>query len=307
MSEGKNIEESSGSPPDNEKPTQNSSLKKDNSEAPETKPSTSNQQPRPNRRSAGRATTDNMEVHKHPHDVTHKKKWGEYLLEFLMIFFAVFLGFLAENMREEIIEHSRAKEFAVGIVASLNADIAQFHMLRDFRIQKNKQKDSLLEVLSKSPNPEYDSSLHRLISQGLLSRIYYVPVDATWQEMKSTGAIRYIKRGVADKLVEYYTYISELIKSETTEAAEIKDLTPTLFTFLNADYQYARRSNKPFTGLKKIRRLKEEPEARNLLFNWVLHFRDVSRNREQNDYERSLKQANNLLQLIEREYHLKNE
>jgi hypothetical protein len=28
-----------------------------------------------------------MEVHKHPHHVTHKKKWGEYLLEFVMIFF----------------------------------------------------------------------------------------------------------------------------------------------------------------------------------------------------------------------------
>ena len=43
---------------------------------------------------------ENMEVHKHPHHVTHKKKWGEYILEFLMLFLAVFLGFLAENLRE---------------------------------------------------------------------------------------------------------------------------------------------------------------------------------------------------------------
>jgi hypothetical protein len=112
---------------------------------------------------------------------------------------------------------------------------------------------------------------------------------------------------VADSVVQYYTYISELIRSETIEATEIKDLTPTLFTFLNADYQYARRRNKPFSELKKIRRLKEEPEARNLLFNWVLHFREVSQGREQDDYERSLRQATNLLQLIKREYHLKNE
>jgi len=26
-----------------------------------------------------------MEVHKHPHHVTHKKKWGEYLLEFSLL------------------------------------------------------------------------------------------------------------------------------------------------------------------------------------------------------------------------------
>jgi len=37
--------------------------------------------------------TENMEVHKHPHHVMHKKKWGEYVLEFLMLFLAVFLGF----------------------------------------------------------------------------------------------------------------------------------------------------------------------------------------------------------------------
>src|SRR5205085_10193866 len=41
--------------------------------------------------------TENMEVHKHPHHVTHKKKWGEYLLEFLMLFLAVTMGFFAEQ------------------------------------------------------------------------------------------------------------------------------------------------------------------------------------------------------------------
>jgi len=40
-----------------------------------------------------------MEVHKHPHHVMHKKKWGEYLLEFLMLFLAVFLGFVAKSLR----------------------------------------------------------------------------------------------------------------------------------------------------------------------------------------------------------------
>src|SRR6267154_508006 len=55
---------------------------------------------------------ENMEVHKHPHHVTHKKKWGEYLIEFLMLFLAVFLGFIAENIRENGVEHERAKEYA---------------------------------------------------------------------------------------------------------------------------------------------------------------------------------------------------
>lgn len=53
--------------------------------------------------------TENMEVHKHPHHVTHKKKWGEYLLEFIMLFLAVFLDFSAENLRERMAEHNIEK------------------------------------------------------------------------------------------------------------------------------------------------------------------------------------------------------
>ena len=48
-----------------------------------------------------------MEVQKHPHHVTHKKKWTEYLLEFFMLFLAVFLGFVAENISEGVVESNR--------------------------------------------------------------------------------------------------------------------------------------------------------------------------------------------------------
>src|SRR6266478_8419489 len=68
--------------------------------------------------------TENMEVHKHPHHVTHKKKWGEYLLEFLMLFLAVFLGFIAENQREHIVEHQQEKQFATQMLSDLRNDTA---------------------------------------------------------------------------------------------------------------------------------------------------------------------------------------
>ena len=40
-----------------------------------------------------------MEVHHHGH-VHEKKKWKEYLFQFLMLFLAVFCGFLAEYQLE---------------------------------------------------------------------------------------------------------------------------------------------------------------------------------------------------------------
>src|ERR1700709_884739 len=68
--------------------------------------------------------TPDMEVHKHPHHITHKKKWGEYLLEFLMLFLAVFLGFVAENIRENFADQSKEREYMIRMIADLKADTA---------------------------------------------------------------------------------------------------------------------------------------------------------------------------------------
>jgi hypothetical protein len=46
-----------------------------------------------------------MEVH-HPHLAHKEKPWKEYLLEGLMIFLAVSMGFIAENIREHISEQN---------------------------------------------------------------------------------------------------------------------------------------------------------------------------------------------------------
>ena len=45
-----------------------------------------------------------MEVHHHPDLHHNRKKFQEYFLEFLMIFLAVSMGFIAENTRESIVK-----------------------------------------------------------------------------------------------------------------------------------------------------------------------------------------------------------
>jgi hypothetical protein len=63
-----------------------------------------------------------MDVHAHTH--TGRKKWTHYLWEFLMLFLAVFCGFLAENQRERMVEHRREKEYIVSLVEDLKIDSA---------------------------------------------------------------------------------------------------------------------------------------------------------------------------------------
>ncbi len=62
-----------------------------------------------------------MEVH-HPHHPTHKKKWSEYIIEFLMLFAAVTLGFFAENVREHKIMNERKDQNLFSILQDLKQD-----------------------------------------------------------------------------------------------------------------------------------------------------------------------------------------
>src|SRR5687768_16040736 len=55
-----------------------------------------------------------MEVHHHAH--TAMKRWTHYFWEFLMLFLAVFAGFMAENQREHYVEHLREKQFTRSLV-----------------------------------------------------------------------------------------------------------------------------------------------------------------------------------------------
>ncbi|HEV8504043.1 MAG TPA: hypothetical protein VGQ53_01545 [Chitinophagaceae bacterium] len=65
-----------------------------------------------------------MEVHQHTH--TERKKFTHYLWEFLMLFLAVFCGFLAENFREGLINKEKAHHYMENMAADLKADVAAF-------------------------------------------------------------------------------------------------------------------------------------------------------------------------------------
>jgi len=87
-----------------------------------------------------------MEVHHHP-DLHHeKKKIKEYLLEFVMIFLAVTLGFFAETIRESISERHRENDYIVGLVNNVQNDISELKGLISRNDAELKGIDSLLRV-----------------------------------------------------------------------------------------------------------------------------------------------------------------
>jgi len=87
-----------------------------------------------------------MEVHHHSH--TSRKKWTHYFWEFIMLFLAVFCGFLAEYQLEHKIEKDREEQYMQSLVRNINEDFIQGDSLRSQNLQSQKICDSLLALLS---------------------------------------------------------------------------------------------------------------------------------------------------------------
>ena len=89
-----------------------------------------------------------MEVH-HPHHPSHKKKWSEYLLEFFMLFFAVTLGFFAENQREHMTEKHREKQYMESLLEDLAKDKEELKAAKQYTLTQIAKIDTAMKIISK--------------------------------------------------------------------------------------------------------------------------------------------------------------
>ncbi|MFI5185714.1 MAG: hypothetical protein ACHQF0_03265 [Chitinophagales bacterium] len=85
-----------------------------------------------------------MEVHHHPH--VEKKRFKEYFLEFIMIFLAVSLGFIAENIRESLVNKENEKHYMQNLVSDLRADTANLNYCMYYQGLEYDMLDSALNI-----------------------------------------------------------------------------------------------------------------------------------------------------------------
>ena len=156
--------------------------------------------------------TENMEVHHHP-DLHHKPKpWKEYLLEGLMIFIAVTMGFFAESLREHIGDKEKEHKYIIGLVRDLKLDTAAAlsmiilendlltHMKSALQIPTGKLKDI------NTQDTFYFHFIHFFIYYWEFQRN-----DNTLVQLKNEGGFNIIHHeGVADSIIalnNYYEFL----------------------------------------------------------------------------------------------------
>ena len=189
-----------------------------------------------------------MEVHAHTH--TARKKWTHYLWEFLMLFLAVFCGFLAENQREHMIEHQREITYMNSLTTDLKEDTATIRYVISFCITKFHGMDTLAQLLNKEilSNDE-EKELYYLNSRHAASVLFMVFNERTIKQLMNSGNLRLVrKQGTSDSIMNYYgqtmdrvidqeNVYDEMSKRLLFSAEEIFDRSASL-TKMNADNSF---------------------------------------------------------------------
>jgi len=257
-----------------------------------------------------------MEVHHHPK--VEKKRFKEYFLEFVMIFLAVTMGFFAETIRENITEHRRAQEFAESMLRDLQEDTVQLTSYRDYFDFAASATDTLQQIVANTEPANIPSG--KLYWYGLFggAHRYFVPNDQTFQQMKSTGSLRYFTRKVASAVGRYDRFCRLIQSIELMDGniyAEVRKLRAQLF-----DFRYNDIANTIFqtrlTDVSHSRRLdsfmrSNPPLLSNnrILFNQYIELvRSRFLRRSMVGYaDSTLKEASSLISELKKEYHLKDE
>jgi hypothetical protein len=141
-----------------------------------------------------------MEVHAHTH--TERKKFTHYLWEFLMLFLAVFAGFLAENLRERKVEKNRAEELALSFYSELQSDSAAVHSVMENRIRRDSAFNYLQQYFTDSSilNCSKAFAVNFYYGFVMLSPFIFEPKDAILDQLKNSGSLRYFKNIKLQKL-----------------------------------------------------------------------------------------------------------
>jgi len=255
-----------------------------------------------------------MEVHHHAH--TQRKKWTHYLWEFLMLFLAVFCGFLAEYQLEHFIEKQRAKDFAFSLHRDLAADTSIFSMNIERLNISSKKIDSLVSLLGNPEKVQDNTALIYYFSAYAFIYPSSTPNESTLQQLLNSGSLRYFKDPLLVDSIKYYSTRIQLFRDFEQSAANLNiefrknqlqviDINPVI-AFMEAGQLFS-NSEIHFTDLtifnnrqlftNNLSRLKEYANWCGLkkfyLTNSIYRYGGLKQ------------QAASLLQLIDKTYHIK--
>ncbi|MEO7982471.1 MAG: hypothetical protein ABI688_00185 [Bacteroidota bacterium] len=156
-----------------------------------------------------------MEVHHHAHPSTapgHRKKWTHYLWEFLMLFLAVFCGFMAENLREHIVEKKKEKHTVETLVDDIIRDSVSLHsIINVYMPEHSAWVDSSEYYISTLPLEGNERKITKVLINATNWNLYSPP-EVALDMLKNSGSLNLIKnKKVKEEIIKYNGIINKYI------------------------------------------------------------------------------------------------
>jgi hypothetical protein len=158
-----------------------------------------------------------MEVHHHAGGHHGPKKFKDYFLEFLMIFLAVTMGFLAENVREYITDKNHVEELAGQLKEDLKHDTASVARLIDFESAQVKRTDSLYAMLTQPAGRiDYRKLQDMIVSCDRMD--FFYPSTGAMSTIKNELHLKeFVKTKIASHIDNYEKVVIVLQKFENRD------------------------------------------------------------------------------------------
>lgn len=160
-----------------------------------------------------------MEVHHHPH--VEKKSLKEYILEGLMIFIAVSMGFVAESIRESIADHEKEEQFMKGMVYDLKKDTANLSRAINGNQLGLLKIDTFLVLMNNPDKKTASFDLFRL-AYSVSNSPTFKNAKTTLVQLKSSGSLRLIKNMEIATAITNYDLDLETLNGQS-EAVLLKN------------------------------------------------------------------------------------
>lgn len=247
-----------------------------------------------------------MEVHHHSEH--RPKKFTHYLWEFLMLFLAVFCGFLAENFREQQVEKRREHQFIYSLTDDVKLDTAALNGILTRRLRRKQMFDSLSLLLNSSQRDNYVSRLYFFTRQmQRLSPVIFTYNDRTIQQLKNGGNMRLIRKSnVTDAVVLYDAAVRDMNTTQERENDYMLQCLPYIYKIfdglvMDQMIDESGAIHQPPHDVKLL----PDVQANLSDFNGTLHSLKSSNVVLINKVKTMIAEGEKLLNTLEKEYHLK--
>ena len=250
-----------------------------------------------------------MEVHAHTH--TPRKKWTHYFWEFIMLFLAVFCGFLAEYKLEHMIEHQREKQYASSLYEDIKADTAILKTTIKAIQYVTERIDTFRSMVHFEETDAFPTGTWYYYGRFGTRNFKVTFQDATLQQLKNSGGLRYFKKTSVANAIAQYDQVCRNLQTDLHQQEMIyNELLQWRNQLFNAYYldeimEFTISSSKIDSFKKSDPPLLSEKKEDFIHYANLCQLRSYNNKYTLNYLLDVLKKAEDLIQTIKKEYHLK--